>query len=198
MCAALPLVPILSFAVSAASTVLAFQGQNAAARAENARFMQAALSAGDSLADQQAQEGVRVQQVQAHGANQTLELMREAARARGQALASSAGSGMSKELLLKDIDRQREDYSDIIARNIRDEMQQSYWNKRGKVAEAQSRANAHRPTGGGGSLLGLGLGLAGAGLGAYSSFGQGSAPSVHHGAGARKAVSKPSVTKRRP
>ena len=163
---------IASFAVSAASQVLAFRAQNAQAKAERAAFESGVKSAGNSLADQTAQEGVRLQQEQAAAVDKQLSLRREAMQAKGEALASSeGGGGMSEELLLADIDRQQATYTDIVATNLQNQAQQSYWNKEGMHAEAESRARAGVPTStGGGSTAGLGLGILGAGIGMYNDY----------------------------
>ena len=162
---------IASFALSTASQVLAFKGQQKQAEAANKAYTDAAISAGKSLNDQTSQEGVRLQQEQASAVEKQLDLRREALQAKGTALASSEGGGLSEELLLADIDRQQATYSDAVATNLRNQFQQSYWNKQGMTADAQSRANANKPTGGAGvSGLGLGLGVLGAGLSTYNDY----------------------------
>ena len=172
-------IALIGFAVSAASQVLTFKAQNDMADAENRRYLEAAKSAGKSLADQQSQEGVRMQQVQAQGVEKQLDLRREALRNKGTALASSTGGGLSEELLLADIERQQMDYSDIVAMNVKNEAQQSYWNKVGMVSDAQSRANANKPSGSsGGSVAGLGVGLLGSGLNAYNMYSSSKTPNT--------------------
>ena len=165
-----PPVAIAGFAVSAMSQVLAFKGAQEEARAANRAYLSAAKSAGKSLADQQAQEGVRLQQEQAQAVEKQLSLRREALKAKGEALASSEGGGLSEELLLADIERQQANYTDIVANNVRNQFQQSRMNREGMVAEARSRANANRPAGGSVSGASLGLGLLGAGIDLYDTY----------------------------
>ncbi len=166
-----PPVALASFALSAASQVLAFKGQQAEAQAANKAYTAAAISAGKSLNDQTSQEGVRLQQEQEQAVEKQLSLRREALQAKGEALASSEGGGLSEELLLADIDRQQATYTDIVASNLKNQAQQSYWNKQGMHADAQSRANANRPNHtGSGSALGLGLGILGAGIDLYDTY----------------------------
>lgn len=161
---------IASFAINAASQALAFKAQNEQAKAERASWRSAMDAAGKSLSDQMSQENVRLQQEQASAVEKQLSLRREALQAKGQALASSESGGLSEELLLADIDRQHATYTDAVAENLKNQMQQSYWNKRGWKADAESRANANRPTSTGGSSIALGLGIAGAGLSMYNDY----------------------------
>lgn len=161
---------VLTFALSAATQVMAFKAQEYQAASEIAAYKQASDAAGKSLTDQMSQENVRLQQEQAAGVEKNLDLIREAKRARGDILASSQSGGMSEELLLADVERQKASYSDTIAANLENQMQQSYWNKQAMAADAQSRVNANAPTTTGGSNIGLGLGILGAGLPLYESY----------------------------
>jgi len=159
----------LGFAVSAAQNVLAFKAQQAQYNAQLAAFHANAESAGKSYQDQTSQEGLRMQQTQAAVVDKKLELYKEAMRAQGTTLASSEGGGLSEEMLLQDLERQRADYSDIVGYNLRNEMQQSQMNMKGMHAEATTRGMSGNP-GPGPSRLSLGIGLAGAALGAYDSY----------------------------
>ena len=166
-----PPMAIASFGLSAMSQVLAFKSVREQAKAANKAHMDAAVSAGKSLNDQTAQEGVRLQQAQNEAVEKQLSLRKEALQAKGEALASSEGGGLSEELLLADIERQQATYTDIVGSNLKNEFQQSYWNKQGMHADAQSRANANRPNhAGSGSALGLGLGILGAGIELYDTY----------------------------
>ena len=158
-------------AVSAAQSVLTFKAQQAQYAAQMAAWQANVQSAGKSLNDQSTQEGVRLQQQDAMASHKKMELHKEALRAQGTALASSEGGGLSEEMLLQDIERQRLDYSDIIGYNLKNEMLQSEMNVKGMRAEAESRARAGNP-GPAPSLnyAALGVGLAGTALDAYSSF----------------------------
>lgn len=159
----------LGFAVSAAQNVLAFKAQQAQYNAQLAAFHANAESAGKSYQDQTSQEGLRMQQTQAAAIDKKLELYKESMRAQGTTLASSEGGGLSEEMLLQDLERQRADYSDIVGYNLRNEMQQSQMNMKGMHAEATTRGMSGNP-GPGPSRLSLGIGLAGAALGAYDSY----------------------------
>ena len=159
----------LGFAVNAAQSVLAFKAQQAQYNAQLAAFQANAKAAGDSYEDQTSQEGLRMQQAQAAATEKKMELYKESLRAKGTVLASSEGGGLSEEMLLQDIERQRADYSDIVGYNLRNEMQQSQMNMKGMHAEATSRGMSGNP-GPAPSRASLGLGLAGAALGAYDSY----------------------------
>lgn len=166
MCAA---ETILGFGMSAFSQVLAFKAAQEEAEAANRAYTDAAISAGKSMNDQMSQENVRLQQEQEQAVQKQLALRKEALLAKGEALASSEGGGLSEELILADIERQQATYTDMVATNLKNQFQQSYWTKQGMHADAQSRANANRPTGGP-SALGLGLGIAGSALEFYDTY----------------------------
>ena len=158
-------------AVNAAQSVLTFKAQQAQYAAQMAAWQANVQSAGKSLNDQATQEGVRIQQQDAAASNKKMELQKEALRAQGTALASSEGGGLSEELLLQDIERQRLDYSDIIGYNLKNEMLQSEMNVKGMRAEAESRARSGNPGPAPSfNYAALGVGLAGTALDAYSSF----------------------------
>lgn len=159
----------LGFAVSAAQSVLTFKAQQAQYNAQLAAFQANAEAAGKAYDDQTAQEGLRMQQAQTAAVDKKMELYKESLRAKGTTLASSEGGGLSEEMLLQDIERQRADYSDIVGYNLRNEMQQSRMNMEGMHAEATSRGQSGNP-GPAPSSLSLGLGLAGAALGAYDNY----------------------------
>lgn len=162
---------ITGFAVGSASKILAFEAQQAAASARADAYNSAVKSAGTTLADQTAQEGIKVQQEQEAGVDKQLELRKEALQSKGTILASGYGSeGLSEEMLLADVDRQQANYSDIIAENMDKEAQQSYWNNQAAVSAAQSCANATRPTTGGPNPLELGVGILGEGLVDYNDY----------------------------
>ena len=171
---------LLGFALSAASSVMSFKAQqaqaNAQAQAQNAQvkaWQDSIALAGKSLADQTHQENIRMNQVRDVASDKQLDLIREAAKARGTALASSESGGLSEELLLADIERQKEMYSERVSTNVENEALQSYWIKTGMVSYAQSRANASKPTFTpvtGPSTAALGIGLAGAALDSYNTF----------------------------
>ena len=68
-------------------------------------------------------------------------------------------------------ERQQATYSDAVAATLRNQFQQSYWTKQGMTSDAQSRANADKPTASAGvSGIGLGLGVPGAGLSTYNDY----------------------------
>ncbi len=171
---------IASFALSAASQVMSFKAQEAQMQAQldaqnraNKAWLDGVRSAGDSLADQTQQENVRMIQEQDAAVQKTLDLKRDMARNKGAALASSESGGLSEELTLAGIERETMNFTDIIGKNIENEALQSYWNRRGRAAEAQSRANSSKPTGGsvsGPSSAALGLGIAGSALDTYNTF----------------------------
>jgi hypothetical protein len=188
---------IASFALTAATQVMSFkaaqqqadaqayaQAQSNAAQIamqnnQIAAWQDAVASAGKSLADQTHQEDTRMNQVRDQAVDKQIDLLREAAQARGTALASSESGGLSEELLLADIERQREMYSERVSKNVENEALQSYWIKTGMVSDAQSRANATKPTfaptssyrpQSGPSGASLGIGVAGAALDSYNMF----------------------------
>ena len=171
---------IASFALSAASQVASFKAQNAQAQAQaeaqNAQikaWSDSNMSAAKSLADQTHQENVKMQQEQAKATAEKMQLKREAAQAKGTALASSESGGLSEEMLLANIEREQANYTDVIGQNLENAGLQSYWTKQGMVSQAQSRANSTKPTGGsvtGGSSASLGLGLIGAGVDTYNTY----------------------------
>lgn len=159
----------LGFAVSAAQSVLTFKAQQAQYNAQLAAFQANAKSAGDAYEDMTAQEGLRMQQAQVAAVEKKMDLYKESLRAKGTTLASSEGGGLSEEMLLQDLERQRADYADIVGYNLRNEMQQSQMNMKGMHADTTTRGQSGNP-GAGPSPLSLGLGLAGAALGAYDNF----------------------------
>jgi hypothetical protein len=161
----------IGLAANIAGQFATFSAQSAAASAQIDAYNAATVSAGESLANQISQENIRLQQEYAAGVEKQIDLRREAAQVRGTILAASdGGQGLSEELLLNNVSRDQARYNDIIAVNMRNQSQQSYWNKQGMVSEAQSRSNANRPTSGGPSVLGLAAGIAGAGVGYYDSM----------------------------
>jgi len=161
---------VLTFALSAATQVMAFRSQQEQAKAQYKTWQDSIQASTKALNDQMAQEDTRVQQEQAVAVDKKLDLYREAKRAKGEALASSESGGISEELLLADVERQRASYTDSVAINLKNQLTQSYWNKKGMVSDALSRINANQPTTSGGSVLGLGLGLAGSALPVYEDF----------------------------
>lgn len=169
----------LSFAMGAAQSVLTFKAQQEqyAAQvnqynAQVAAYQANIKSAGDSYHDQTTAEGIKDQQQQAEAVNKKLDLYKESMRAKGTTMASSEGPGLSEELLLQDIERQRADYSDIVGYNLRNEINQSQLNMKGMQSQATTRGMQGNPgqppsaPSAGGLLLGLG----GAALGAYSNY----------------------------
>jgi hypothetical protein len=161
----------IGFAANIAGQFATFQAQAQSARASVEAYNAATKSAGESLANQTSQENLRLRQEYAAGVQKQIDLRREAAQVRGTILASSdGGQGLSEELLLANAARDEARYNDIIATNMRNQEQQSYWNKRGMVSEAQSRSNASGPTSGGPSALGLAAGVLGAGVSFYDSL----------------------------
>ena len=155
-------------ALSAAQSVLTFKAQEAQYNAQLAAFQANAKSAGDSYNNQSAQENLRVQQMQASSVEKKVDLHKEALRTAGTALASSEGGGLSEEMLLQDIERQRADYTDIVGYNLKNEIQQSQMNMRGLHAEATSRGQSGNP--GAGPSLGLTMltGMSGAAMEAFN------------------------------
>lgn len=177
MCSPLVAAQFALASLGAAATHQANSAQTAAANAQVDAQIKAwehsVKESSKSLADQSSQEGVRVQQEQNRAAEKMLQLRRESKRSVGDVLASSVNGGLSEELIVNNIYRQEADYTDIIANNVKDVMQQSYVNKLGMVSEASSRANNSAPRGNyvsKPSFLGLGLGIAGAGLNAYNAY----------------------------
>lgn len=175
--------PPLAIAQIALAAAGAFAShQNAAAQAEAANkqvdaqakaWQHSVRESSKSLADQSAQEGVRVQQEQERAAEKTLQLHRESKRLVGDALASGVNGGLSEELLINDIHRQEANYTDILSNNIKDVAQQSFMNKLGMVSEAQSRANSTAPRGNYVSKpsgFSLGLNILGAGISTYNAY----------------------------
>lgn len=124
-----------------------YQAQTQQYVAERTRYEQATRAAAESLANQTAQENLRLRQEHAAGVQKQLELYREAARVKGTIVAASeGGGGLSEELLLTNVDRETGRYNDVIAANMENLEQQSMWNKAGMAAEATNRANASMPT----------------------------------------------------
>ena len=173
------LMGVLSFAVGAAQSVLTFQAQKAQYAAQKAQYdanlaayQRNMKSAATSYHDQTAAEGIKNQQQQAEAVNKKMDLYKESMRAKGTTLASSEGPGLSEEMLLQDIERQRADYSDVVGYNLRNEIDQSQRNMKGMWAQAMSRGQQGNP----GvapvepSSAGMYIGLAGAALGAYNNF----------------------------
>lgn len=159
----------LSFAVGAAQSVLTFKAQQAQYEAQVAAYQANIQSAGQSYQDQTMAEGIKNQQQQAEAVNKKEDLYKESLRAKGQILASSEGPGVSEELLLQDIERQRADYSDIVGYNLRNEIAQSQLNMKGMQSQAETRARAGNP-GPAPSSTGMWLGIGGAALGAYNQY----------------------------
>lgn len=202
MCAP-PIMMAVSFGLSAMSQIAAYnqaeaqaeyQHKVALAQAQAQReaidyqnkinleaYNAAVQSASKSLDSQTMQENIRVEQEYEAGIHKQVELMKEALRAEGTVLASGENHGLSEEMLLMDIARQRTTYTDVVTENMKKQAVQAYWNKQGMVADAQSRVNANRPNitkqkivmGGGytgNSKVALGVGIAGSALDTYSTF----------------------------
>ena len=150
------------------------EGHNAQVEAQRKAYEHAKESAGKSLTDQVSLENERLDQVHDQAVDKTLQLRRESLQAKGTALASSESGGLSEEMLLQDLDKQRATFSENIALNIKHEGEQSYWNKEGMRADAQSRVNSNMPTAqyqsSSGAGLGLASGLAGIGVGMWSDY----------------------------
>jgi hypothetical protein len=178
-------IAIAGLAISATSSVLQFKAQNdmadAQAQAAADQYRQSAISAGEALNNSVIQENQRMAQESASAVDKQLSLRNEAARARGVALASGTqgSGGLSETLLLEDIERQRLQYAENVSTNLENQLQQSYWNKQGMYADAQSRINSARSSSSAairqanasrGSVLGLGLDIAGAGLGVANDY----------------------------
>ena len=173
------LMGVLGFAVSAAQSVLTFKAQQAQYAAQKAQY-EANLAAyhanmehaARSYHDQTNAVGVRDKQRQTEAVQKKMDLYRESMRAKGTTLASSEGPGLSEELLLQDIERQRADYSDIVGYNLRNEIDQSQRDMKGLWAQATSRGRQGNP----GvapvepSSAGLYIGLAGSALGAFNQY----------------------------
>ncbi len=161
------LVAAAGLAVSAAQSALAFKAQEAQYNAQLEAFHANAKSAGESYNDQTSQENIRIQQAQTASVDKKMDLHKEAMRATGTALASSEGGGLSEEMLLQDIERQRADYTDIVGYNLKNEMQQSRMNMKGLHAEATSRGQSGNPGPGPSRELTMLTGMSGAALDAF-------------------------------
>lgn len=163
------LIGALGFAVSAAQSVLTFKAQQAQYNAQLAAYRANIKSAAQSYNDQTAQEGLKNQQQQVQAVDKQQDLFRESLQSKGTQLASSEGGGLSEEMLLQDIERQRADYSDMVAYNLKNEIAQSQMNMKGMWAQATARGQHGNP-GPAPSAAGMYLGMAGAALGAYNDY----------------------------
>lgn len=163
------LIGALGFAVSAAQSVLTFKAQQAQYNAQLAAYQANIKSAAQSYNDQTAQEGLKNQQQQVQAVDKQQDLFRESLQSKGTQLASSEGGGLSEEMLLQDIERQRADYSDMVAYNLKNEIAQSQMNMKGMWAQATTRGQHGNP-GPAPSAAGMYLGMAGAALGAYNDY----------------------------
>lgn len=156
--------------MSAVQSVLTFKAQEAQYNAQLSAYQANIKAAGTAYNDQTTQENLRMQQIQATAVDKKVDLYKESMRATGTALASSEGGGLSEELLLQDIERQRADYSDIVGYNLKNELQQSRMNMKGMHSEATSRGNTGNPGPAPSLGLALGTGLAGAAIDAFSNM----------------------------
>lgn len=163
------LIGALGFAVSAAQSVLTFKAQQAQYNAQLAAYRANIKSAAQSYNDQTAQEGLKNQQQQVQAVEKQQDLFKESLQSKGTQLASSEGGGLSEEMLLQDIERQRADYSDMVAYNLKNEIAQSQMNMKGMWAQATTRGQHGNP-GPAPSAAGMYLGMAGAALGAYNDY----------------------------
>lgn len=163
------LIGALGFAVSAAQSVLTFKAQQAQYNAQLAAYRANIKSASQSYNDQTAQEGLKNQQQQVQAVEKQQDLFKESLQSKGTQLASSEGGGLSEEMLLQDIEKQRADYSDMVAYNLKNEIAQSQMNMKGMWAQATARGQHGNP-GPAPSAAGMYLGMAGAALGAYNDY----------------------------
>ena len=180
-----------TMALTAAQSVLTFKAQEAQYNAQMEAWRANVKSAGEALNDQTYLENTRMEQTKAQATHKLLELQKETLQAQGTAMASSEGGGLSEEMLLQDIEKQRADYSDAIAYNLKNEAAQSEFNKKAMHSEAESRARAGNPGPAPSLGMSLGLDLAGAAIDAYSTY-HVSAPSR------RGDIKSASSTKKRP
>lgn len=163
---------IVGVALSAATSVVEYQGQVQAANAQNEAYRDNAKNANQAAVNQYADTQVRIQQEQEAAAEKKVETAREARAARATALvtAGEAGvSGLSVQGLLQEFSGREGSFNASVDRNLHLSEMQLKNQLKGIHAQTKDRINSvQRATPP--SFLSAGLRIAGAGMDAYSQY----------------------------
>lgn len=181
MCAP-QLLAVAGFAVSAASTVVGFMGQQAQANAQDAAWKQNYTNALAAARDDQNQMTAR--QVQEADASSLKQHQQDIAVAQKQAevsvqAASGGVSGISVDSLLNDVSREGDLNKLSIQRNFEATVTQLQKEKDATNNTALNRINSMSP-GQHPNPLAAGLNIASAGFGAYNDYQKSQQPSPVH------------------
>lgn len=163
---------ILGFAASAASTVVGYEQQVAAAEQQNEYYVANAKRANESAKQQYAQTQQRMLQEQATAAQDKQDAAREGRAAQATALVSAGESGvagLSVDALLREFTSRTSNYKDRVDQQTEWSMAQLNNEMKGIKAQADDRINsvqrAAKP-----SFFDAGLRIATAGLDSYSGY----------------------------
>lgn len=162
----------VGFALSAASQIVSYQGQVAAAEQQNQYYVENAQRANESAKQQYAQTQQRMLQEQDSAALDKQDARREglAAQATAQVAAGESGvAGLSVDALLREFTSRTSNYTDRVDQQTEWSMLQLNNEMKGIKANAEDRINsvqrAAKP-----SFIDAGLRIASAGLDSYSGY----------------------------
>lgn len=162
---------VMSFALSAASSVAGFAQKQQEADAQNARYQQNYVNSLAAARDNQQQITNRQMQEQEATAQKDNQILVEGAKRAADVSVSAAGggvAGLSVDALLADVNRNVAQNRANLARNYEMTAAQLQEQKNSTVTQAESRINsvaqASSP-----SFAGTALEIAGAGIKAYGS-----------------------------
>ncbi len=167
-------ISLIGFGISAASTVVGYMGQSAAADEQNRMYQENAQRANQNARDQMFATQQRMLQEQEAGAAEKIDTMKEARAAKATATVAageSGVSGLSVDALLSEFDGRAASYNDRVDQNTDWTMNQLNAEMKGIRANAEDRINsvqrAAKP-----SFWDAGLRIAGAGLDSYNGYTQ--------------------------
>lgn len=166
------LMAAIGFGLSAASSVVGYEGQVQPANQQNEMYVENAKAANENLKSEYYQNQQRMIQEQEAAATQKREAQRElrGAQATATVAAGEAGvSGLSVDALLNEYAGRTGEYNDKVDQQTEWTMAQLNNNMRGFQSKAQDRINsvqrANKP-----SFLDTGLRIASAGLGSVNDY----------------------------
>jgi len=165
-------VSLAGFAISAASSVVGFMGQQQQAAQQDALYKQNRANALRAFEDKQVATNWRMIQEQESAATekQDVALQSRAAQASARVAAGEAGvSGLSVDALLGDIVGRTSRYNDRIDQQTDWTVAQLQQEKKGQAAQAVDRINSV-PRGTKPSFIDAGLRIGAAGLNAYTDY----------------------------
>lgn len=165
-------IAIASFALSAGSSLMAGQAQDAQAAAQSRANYNSAVANNAMLVADYQQQGIKLQQeAQASQAEQhenNLEALRDKARMATSAGESGVG-GASVNALLMDLTRQNANRNQTVEQNLNNTRQQVAYENKANHSSAKAR-NASMPKPVKNNWAATGLQIAGAGVSSYGQY----------------------------